>query len=56
MLNELRRGMDTCNILSLSFNFDSTRLCVTSDKGSVHVFNLTAGKNTTSRCEPSCYA
>jgi len=33
---------------SLAFNADSTRIVVSSDKGSVHVFDLAANKNRTS--------
>lgn len=32
--------MDRAEIYSIAFNPDSTRLCVSSDKGTVHVFNL----------------
>lgn len=46
--NELRRGADTSEIFSISFNYDSTRLCVSSDKGSIHIFNLES-RNRTSR-------
>ncbi|CAG8442333.1 2041_t:CDS:2 [Ambispora gerdemannii] len=42
LLNELRRGADRAEIYSISFNPDSTRLCVSSDKSTVHVFNLDA--------------
>ena len=37
---ELRRGADRAEIWSIAFNADSTRLCVGSDKGTVHIFNL----------------
>ncbi|KAL0084624.1 WD repeat domain phosphoinositide-interacting protein 3-like protein [Phycomyces blakesleeanus] len=40
LLNELRRGMDRAEIFSIAFNQESTRLCVSSDKGTIHVFNL----------------
>ncbi|KAI9317546.1 WD40-repeat-containing domain protein [Dichotomocladium elegans] len=40
LLHELRRGVDRAEIYSLSFNHDSTRLCVSSDKGTIHIFNL----------------
>ncbi|CAG8766103.1 17910_t:CDS:2, partial [Cetraspora pellucida] len=40
LLNELRRGVDRAEIYSIAFNHDSTRLCVSSDKGTVHIFNL----------------
>lgn len=39
-LNELRRGMDRADIYSIAFNADATRLCVSSDKGTIHLFNL----------------
>ncbi|CAI2181073.1 4517_t:CDS:2 [Funneliformis geosporum] len=42
LLNELRRGVDRAEIYSIAFNQDSTRLCVSSDKGTVHIFNLDA--------------
>ncbi|OZJ05656.1 hypothetical protein BZG36_01515 [Bifiguratus adelaidae] len=40
LLHELRRGVDRAEIYSIAFNSDSTRLCVSSDKGTVHIFNL----------------
>ncbi|CAG8523186.1 8215_t:CDS:10 [Ambispora leptoticha] len=40
LLNELRRGVDRAEIYSISFSPDSRRLCVSSDKGTVHIFNL----------------
>ncbi|CAO3628757.1 unnamed protein product [Cunninghamella blakesleeana] len=40
LLNELRRGMDRADIFSIAFNQPSTRLCVSSDKGTIHIFNL----------------
>ncbi|ORZ25542.1 WD40-repeat-containing domain protein [Absidia repens] len=40
LLNELRRGMDRADIFSIAFNPDATRLCVSSDKGTIHIFNL----------------
>lgn len=48
LLNELRRGADTSDILSIAFNYDSTRLCVSSDKGTIHVFNLESRNKTSS--------
>ncbi|CAG8621460.1 5915_t:CDS:2 [Paraglomus brasilianum] len=42
LLNELRRGVDRAEIYSIAFSQDSRRLCVSSDKGTVHVFNLYA--------------
>lgn len=40
LLAELRRGVDRADIYSITFNPAGTRLCVSSDKGTVHVFNL----------------
>jgi len=40
-LHEFRRGADRAVIYSLSFNVDSTALCVSSDKGTVHIYGLT---------------
>ncbi|ORX47441.1 WD40 repeat-like protein [Hesseltinella vesiculosa] len=40
LLNELRRGMDRAEIFAIAFNQDSTRLVVSSDKGTIHIFNL----------------
>ena len=37
---ELRRGADHSEIFSIAFSHDSGKLCVASDKGSVHVFAL----------------
>ncbi|CAB4436430.1 unnamed protein product [Rhizophagus irregularis] len=42
LLNELRRGVDRAEIYSIAFDQSSTRLCVSSDKGTVHIFNLDA--------------
>eukprot|EP01116_Phalansterium_solitarium_P006018 TRINITY_DN18327_c0_g1_i1.p1 TRINITY_DN18327_c0_g1~~TRINITY_DN18327_c0_g1_i1.p1 ORF type:complete len:348 (-),score=96.68 TRINITY_DN18327_c0_g1_i1:237-1280(-) len=41
-LRELRRGADKAEIYSLSFNQASTWLCVSSDKGTVHIYGLAA--------------
>ncbi|ORY05100.1 WD40 repeat-like protein [Basidiobolus meristosporus CBS 931.73] len=50
LLNELRRGFDRAEIYSIAFSRDGARLCVSSDKGTVHIFNLefecTARSNT----------
>ncbi|XP_055336646.1 WD repeat domain phosphoinositide-interacting protein 4-like [Paramacrobiotus metropolitanus] len=40
LLVELRRGMDTARLYSINFSLDSEYLCVSSDKGTVHVFAL----------------
>ncbi|ORX72870.1 WD repeat domain phosphoinositide-interacting protein 3-like protein [Linderina pennispora] len=42
LLHELRRGVDRADIYSIAFSPDNTRLCVSSDKGTVHIFNLEA--------------
>lgn len=39
-VGEFRRGTDECRILSLAFSPNSHWLCVSSDKGTVHVFAL----------------
>lgn len=43
MLIELRRGADPATLYCINFSHDSAFLCVSSDKGTVHVFAL---KNT----------
>ncbi|KAJ1934770.1 Phosphatidylinositol 3,5-bisphosphate-binding protein [Kickxella alabastrina] len=40
LVHELRRGVDRADIYSIAFSPDNTRLCVSSDKGTVHIFNL----------------
>ena len=40
-LRELRRGVDRAIIKSLCFDFASKYVCCCSDKGTVHVFNVT---------------
>ena len=37
---ELRRGTDTAKVQSITFNDDSSYLCVSSDKGTVHIFAI----------------
>ncbi|KAF6021586.1 WDR45 [Bugula neritina] len=39
-LLELRRGQDPARVFSISFSPDSSALCVTSDKGTVHIFAI----------------
>jgi len=39
---ELRRGKDAASINSLMFSLDSRWLCVSSDRGTVHIFDLDA--------------
>ena len=40
LLNEFRRGADRANIYWISFSNDESRIVVSSDKGTVHIFNL----------------
>ncbi|KAJ3219706.1 WD repeat domain phosphoinositide-interacting protein 3 [Dinochytrium kinnereticum] len=40
LVNELRRGLDRAEIYCIAFNVEGTRLCVSSDKGTIHVFNV----------------
>ncbi|CAH1760859.1 4711_t:CDS:2 [Entrophospora sp. SA101] len=47
LLNELRRGVDHAEIYSIAFSKDSSRLCVSSDKGTVHIFKLEATNDNT---------
>ncbi len=46
LLRELRRGSDRAEIYSLCFNYQTTYLSCSSDKGTVHIFSLT--ENSTS--------
>ncbi|CAL1530725.1 unnamed protein product [Lymnaea stagnalis] len=38
-LHELRRGANSAHIYCISFNSDSTMMCVSSDHGTVHIFS-----------------
>ena len=40
MVKEFRRGADKAEIHCIAFNAASTALCVSSDKGTVHIFSL----------------
>lgn len=40
LLRELRRGMSSASIIGLSFDMEDTSLCLSSDKGTVHVYSL----------------
>lgn len=40
MIKEFRRGLEPVQILSLSFNSTNTYLCVSSDKGTIHIYSL----------------
>ncbi|CAF3405022.1 unnamed protein product [Rotaria sp. Silwood1] len=41
---EFQRGLDTAAIYSLAFSFNSGFLCVSSDKGTVHVYSIRDSK------------
>ena len=43
LIRELRRGADKAEIYGVAFRPDEREVCVWSDKGTVHVFALTAG-------------
>lgn len=43
LLRELRRGADHAEIYSLAFNLTSQYVCVSSDKGTLHIFQLEGG-------------
>ncbi|KAI9320323.1 WD40-repeat-containing domain protein [Zopfochytrium polystomum] len=40
LVSELRRGLDKAEIFCIAFNLEGTRICVSSDKGTVHIFNV----------------
>jgi WD40 repeat protein len=40
LIKELRRGTDTAEIFGLSFRRDGGAIAVSSDKGTVHVWDL----------------
>jgi len=40
LLHELRRGASHASIFSINFNKGATKLCVSSDRGTIHVFIL----------------
>lgn len=43
LLQELRRGADRAEIYSLAFNKSSQYVCVSSDRGTLHIFKLQEG-------------
>ncbi|KAF2680522.1 WD40 repeat-like protein [Lentithecium fluviatile CBS 122367] len=45
-LAEFRRGIDPAAVFSLAFSPDSSMLAVTSDKSTIHIFDLNLGANT----------
>jgi len=52
-VRELRRGADRADIYSLCFHPQSQWLCVSSDKGTVHIFSLGGVSNPTSSSNPA---
>jgi WD40 repeat protein len=51
-LVEFRRGIDPAAIFSLAFSPDSSMLAVTSDKSTIHIFDLHIGANTPADPDP----
>ncbi|KAI0832539.1 WD40-repeat-containing domain protein [Trametes gibbosa] len=49
LVRELRRGTDKAEIYGVAFRPDEREVCVWSDKGTVHVFALTAGTGASNR-------
>ncbi|KAI8847161.1 hypothetical protein BC829DRAFT_249804 [Chytridium lagenaria] len=52
LINELRRGLDRAEIFCIAFNLEGTRLCVSSDKGTIHVFNVTGAQHSSPAHQP----
>ncbi|KAG6487762.1 autophagy-related protein 18a-like [Zingiber officinale] len=52
LLQEVRRGADRAEIYSLAFSSDMQWLAVSSDKGTVHVFNLKVNLGLTANDKP----
>ena len=52
-LAELRRGVDPAAIFSLSFSPDGSTLAVTSDKSTLHIFDLKTATTTTAQADPA---
>lgn len=40
LIMELRRGTDPANVYCIKFNADSSYLCASSDKGTIHIFSI----------------
>ncbi|CAH8595059.1 unnamed protein product [Dicrocoelium dendriticum] len=49
LLHELRRGINPATVTSLSFNSTSDLLCVTSERGTAHIFNLKKESSTSEK-------
>ncbi|KAI4659473.1 uncharacterized protein J4E78_005901 [Alternaria triticimaculans] len=52
-LAELRRGVDPAAVFSLAFSPDGSTLAVTSDKSSLHIYDLVTATNAFSQADPS---
>ncbi|KAF7313722.1 WD-REPEATS-REGION domain-containing protein [Mycena chlorophos] len=49
LVRELRRGTDKADIFGVAFRPDEHELCVWSDKGTVHIFNLVVSSGASNR-------
>eukprot|EP00924_Labyrinthula_sp_SR-Ha-C_P010245 snap_masked-scaffold_23-processed-gene-1.24-mRNA-1 protein AED:0.08 eAED:0.08 QI:0/0/0/1/1/1/2/0/341 len=49
ILKQFRRGIDKANIYSLCLSFDNKYLCCTSNKGTIHIFNMNTKIKQTSK-------
>ena len=47
---QVRRGMDQAEIYSISFSATGDKICVGSDKGTIHIFNINISPHLTSQC------
>jgi hypothetical protein len=45
LLHEFRRGSEPAQIYSISFSKDESRIVVSSDKGTIHIFNMNNNSN-----------
>lgn len=54
LIDEFRRGSNSANVQCLAFSPDSTLLALTSDHGSVHIFQV-QGENCQSRYVNCCF-
>lgn len=51
LIKELRRGTDSAEIFGISFRKDGGAVCVSSDKGTVHVWDLGTGREERRKAE-----
>lgn len=51
LVKELRRGTDSAEIFGIAFRKDGGALCVSSDKGTVHVWDLTTTRDEKRKAE-----